>query len=70
VLYQSFADLLSASKADGGAAKFVTISSVIGQITDSGPWVYNAYGLSKAGANFFAKKLNQEVSDVISFPIQ
>lgn len=69
VLYQAFASLLSASDAPGGA-KFVIISAILGQIADSLPYDYNAYGISKAGANYVAKKLNQTVPSLISFPIQ
>jgi NAD(P)-dependent dehydrogenase (short-subunit alcohol dehydrogenase family) len=69
VLYQAFADLLAASDSTGGA-KFVVISSVLGQIADSQPYTYNAYGISKAAVNFIAKKIDQEVPGVISFPVQ
>lgn len=66
VLFQSFVSLLENSK----IAKFVIISTLLGQITESLPWPHNAYGLSKAGANFIAKKIDQETESVISFPIQ
>jgi NAD(P)-dependent dehydrogenase (short-subunit alcohol dehydrogenase family) len=66
VLFQAFATLLEKSK----DAKFVIISSALGQIEESLPWPHNAYGLSKAGANFIAKKIDQEVEGVTSFPIQ
>jgi NAD(P)-dependent dehydrogenase (short-subunit alcohol dehydrogenase family) len=69
VLYQAFANLLAASDAAGGA-KFVIISSILAQIEESLPYPYNAYGVSKAGANFLAKKIDQEVPEMISFPIQ
>jgi NAD(P)-dependent dehydrogenase (short-subunit alcohol dehydrogenase family) len=69
VLFQAFAPLLSSSDAPGGA-KFVIISAILGQIEDSLPYQYNAYGISKAGANYIAKKLNQTIPDLISFPIQ
>jgi len=51
-------------------AKFVIISSTAGQIEESLPYPLNAYGVSKAGANFIAKKIDQEVDYVIAFPIQ
>jgi len=51
-------------------AKFVAISSTCGQIADSLPFPYDGYGLSKAGLNYIAKKINQEVQGVISFPLQ
>jgi len=66
VLFQSFAPLLESSK----IAKFVVISSMLGQVTESQPWPHNAYGLSKAAVNFVAKKIDQETEHVISFPIQ
>jgi len=66
ILFQSFASLLEASK----NAKFVVISSLLGQIAESLPWPHNAYGLSKAGVNFVAKKIDQEHETIISFPIQ
>jgi norsolorinic acid ketoreductase len=69
VLFQAFASLLSASTAVGGA-KFVIISSILGQITEASEYSYDAYGISKAAANFVAKKLSQEVSGLIAFPMQ
>ena len=51
-------------------AKFIVISSTAGQIEESLPYPLNAYGVSKAGANFIAKKIDQEVDYVIAFPIQ
>jgi NAD(P)-dependent dehydrogenase (short-subunit alcohol dehydrogenase family) len=66
ILFQSFAPLLQSSN----ISKFVTISSSAGQIQDSLPYPLNGYGLSKAGANFVAKKINQEVDYVTSFPVQ
>jgi NAD(P)-dependent dehydrogenase (short-subunit alcohol dehydrogenase family) len=66
ILFQSFVSLLESSN----IAKFVIISSLLGQITESLNWPHNAYGLSKAGANFIAKKINQEEEHVVSFPIQ
>lgn len=69
VLYQAFANLLASSDSAGGA-KFVVISSLLGQIAESLPYTYNAYGLSKAAVNFIAKKIDQEVPGVISFPLQ
>jgi NAD(P)-dependent dehydrogenase (short-subunit alcohol dehydrogenase family) len=66
ILFQAFATLLQASK----AAKFVIISSALGRIEESLPWPSSGYGLSKAGANFVAKKINQEVEGVISFPVR
>jgi NAD(P)-dependent dehydrogenase (short-subunit alcohol dehydrogenase family) len=66
ILFQSFASLLKASK----IAKFIVISSTAGQIEESLPYPLNGYGLSKAGANFIAKKIDQEVDYVTAFPIQ
>jgi norsolorinic acid ketoreductase len=66
VLFQAFASLLEASK----TAKFIPISTLLGQIEESLPYPYNGYGLSKAGLNYIAKKIDQEVQNVISFPIQ
>jgi len=66
ILFQTFASLLNASK----IAKFIVISSTAGQIEDGLPYPLNGYGLSKAGANFIAKKIDQEVDYVTSFPIQ
>jgi norsolorinic acid ketoreductase len=73
VLYQSFMDLLA--KGAGGAeaetkAKFVVISSSIGQITNALPYPFNAYGLSKAAVNFVVKKIDMEDESVIAFPVQ
>lgn len=67
ILFQSFASLLSAA---GGAAKFVVISSVAGQIAEMPPFPIASYGISKAGANYIAKKIDQEYEDIISFPMQ
>jgi norsolorinic acid ketoreductase len=69
VLFQAFEPLLSASDAVGGA-KFIIISSVLGQITEASDYSYDAYGISKAGANFVAKKLSQENPGLIAFPMQ
>lgn len=69
VLFQAFESLLSASDALGGA-KFIIVSSVLGQITEASDYSYDAYGISKAGANFVAKKLSQEIPGLISFPMQ
>jgi len=69
VLFQAFESLLSASDARGGA-KFIIVSSVLGQIAEASDYSYDAYGISKAGANFVAKKLSQEVPGLISFPMQ
>lgn len=69
VLFQAFESLLAASDAPVGA-KFVIVSSVLGQITEASDYSYDAYGISKAGANFVAKKLSQEVPSLISFPMQ
>jgi hypothetical protein len=33
------------------------------------PYDYNAYGISKVAANFFAKKVDQMNPDIIGFPI-
>jgi NAD(P)-dependent dehydrogenase (short-subunit alcohol dehydrogenase family) len=66
ILFQSFASLLKASK----ISKFIVISSTAGQIEDSLPYPLNGYGLSKAGANYVAKKIDQEVDFVTSFSIQ
>jgi hypothetical protein len=46
------------------------MSSTAGQIEESLPYPLNGYGLSKAGANFVAKKIDQEVDYVTAFPIQ
>jgi len=51
-------------------AKFIVISSTAGQIEESLPYPLNGYGLSKAGANFIVKKIDQEVDYVTAFPIQ
>jgi norsolorinic acid ketoreductase len=69
VLFQAFESLLSASNAAGGA-KFIIISSVLGQITEASDYSYDAYGISKAGANFVAKKLSQEHPVLVAFPMQ
>jgi norsolorinic acid ketoreductase len=69
VLFQAFESLLAASDVAGGA-KFVIVSSILGQITEASDYSYDAYGISKAGANFVAKKLSQEVPSLISFPMQ
>jgi norsolorinic acid ketoreductase len=69
VLFQAFESLLAASNVAGGA-KFVIVSSILGQITEASDYSYDAYGISKAGANFVAKKLSQEVPSLISFPMQ
>ena len=66
VLFQSFAPLLESSD----IAKFVVISSMLGQVTESLPWPHNAYGLSKAAVNFIVKKIDQETEGVAAFPIQ
>jgi hypothetical protein len=67
-LYQAFASLLLASDQSGGA-KFVIVSSILAQIKDSMPYEYEAYGISKAGANFVAKKVDQMNAGIIGFPI-
>jgi hypothetical protein len=46
------------------------ISSVLGQITEASDYSYDAYGISKVAVNFVAKKLSQEVPELISFPMQ
>jgi NAD(P)-dependent dehydrogenase (short-subunit alcohol dehydrogenase family) len=69
ILYQKLASLLSSSAAPGGA-KFVVISSALGQIAESLPYSYNAYGISKAAVNYVAKKIDQEDAGVTAFPIQ
>jgi len=66
ILFQSFVSLLESST----NAKFVVISSMLGQVTESLPWPHNAYGLSKAAVNFVTKKIDQETENVVSFPIQ
>jgi len=66
VLFQSFLSLITAIE----RTKFVVISSVLGQIAESLPYTYNAYGVSKAAVNFIAKKIHQETPQVIAFPIQ
>lgn len=66
VLFQSFMSLLTTTE----GAKFVVISSVLGQIAESTPYTYNAYGLSKAAVNFLAKKIDQETPQLIAFPVQ
>jgi hypothetical protein len=68
VLYQAFASLLSASQASRGSV-FVVVSSVLGQIADSLPYEYNAYGFSKVSVNLFAKKLDQANPKMVAFPI-
>jgi NAD(P)-dependent dehydrogenase (short-subunit alcohol dehydrogenase family) len=69
ILYQAFTSLLSSSTAPAGF-KFVVISSVLGQIAESLPYPYNAYGISKAAVNFIAKKIDQEDERVMAFPVQ
>jgi hypothetical protein len=69
ILYQAFAKLLAASDVAGGS-KFVVVSSLLGQIAESLPFPYNAYGLSKAAVNFVVKKIDQEDSAVTAFPMQ
>jgi norsolorinic acid ketoreductase len=66
ILFQSFVSLLESSR----NAKFVVISSMLGQVTESLPWPHDAYGLSKAAVNFVIKKIDQETEHVIAFPIQ
>lgn len=66
ILFQSFLSLLNATE----GAKFVVISSVLGQIAESLPYTYNAYGISKAAVSFVAKKINQETQQVTAFPVQ
>jgi hypothetical protein len=46
------------------------ISSILGQITESLAYTYNAYGISKAAVNFVTKKIDQEDARVTAFPIQ
>jgi NAD(P)-dependent dehydrogenase (short-subunit alcohol dehydrogenase family) len=69
VLFQAFESLLAASDAVGGP-KFIIISSVLAQIAEASDYSYDAYGISKAAVNFVAKKLSQEVPNLISFPMQ
>jgi norsolorinic acid ketoreductase len=69
VLYQSFADLLAKSAA-ADDAKFVVISSLIGQVTNALPYPVNAYGISKAAVNFVVKKIDMEDEKVAAFPVQ
>jgi NAD(P)-dependent dehydrogenase (short-subunit alcohol dehydrogenase family) len=69
VLFQAFESLLAASDAAGGP-KFIIISSVLAQITEASNYSYDAYGISKAAVNFVAKKISQEVPNLISFPMQ
>jgi norsolorinic acid ketoreductase len=68
MLYQAFASLLSRSDAPGGA-KFVIVSSPLSQTADSMPLDFDAYGISKVGANYMAKKLDQMDRKLIAFPI-
>ena len=56
-------------KGDGGP-KVIIISSVLAQITEDSDYSYDAYGISKVAVNFVVKKLSQEVSNLISFPMQ
>jgi NAD(P)-dependent dehydrogenase (short-subunit alcohol dehydrogenase family) len=69
VLFQAFESLLAASDAAGGP-KFIIISSVLAQIAEASEYSYDAYGISKAAVNFVAKKISQEVPNLISFPMQ
>jgi NAD(P)-dependent dehydrogenase (short-subunit alcohol dehydrogenase family) len=68
VLFKAFAPLLAA--AAPGQAKFVTITSSAGQISEQLPMPIASYGASKAAANYIAKNINWEYPDVISFPMQ
>jgi NAD(P)-dependent dehydrogenase (short-subunit alcohol dehydrogenase family) len=68
VLYQAFVSLLLSSDQPGGP-KFVIVSSLLAQIKDSMPYEYEAYGISKAGANFVAKKVDQMNPGIVGFPI-
>lgn len=43
---------------------------MLGQITESLAYLCDKYGISKAGANFVAKNIDQEVPSVVSFPMQ
>jgi NAD(P)-dependent dehydrogenase (short-subunit alcohol dehydrogenase family) len=71
LLYQTFSALLSASNAASpGSAKFVAISSALGQITEASAFPWNAYGASKSALNFLVKKINMEVPEVVAFPLQ
>lgn len=67
VLYQNFVGSLAKSDT---SAKFVVISSEIAQITNMPPYPMASYGISKAGVNFVAKKINEDNKELISFPMQ
>ena len=69
ILYQAFADLLGKSDAKQGA-KFVVISSAMGQITNMLPYPLIAYGTSKAALNFIIKMINVEAPKIAAFPVQ
>ena len=62
--------LLAAHAASPGSAKFVAVSSVLGQITEASNFSWTAYGASKAALNFLVKKINIEMPQVTAFPLQ
>jgi norsolorinic acid ketoreductase len=68
-LFQACYDLLRLSKT--GSPKFVLVSSVLGSIGalggEAGPTL--AYGVSKAAANFFVRKVHFEHEDVVALAI-
>ncbi|KAM3449583.1 hypothetical protein MY3296_006803 [Beauveria thailandica] len=66
-LFQAAFPLLKKSK----TPKFILISSIVGTIAnlEQIPFPNGAYGGSKAGANFFAKKIHCENPDIISIAI-
>lgn len=68
LLYQTLQSLILAS----AAPKFIVISSVIGSITaigdmDGAPVL--AYGVSKAGVNFFVRNLHFEVKELVTLSV-
>jgi norsolorinic acid ketoreductase len=71
VLFNAFSPLLlEANKKSPGTTKFVVISTIVAQITNTMPVPLNSYGATKAASNFLTKKIDMETPEVIAFPIQ
>ncbi|KAI9639450.1 uncharacterized protein MKK02DRAFT_39748 [Dioszegia hungarica] len=65
VLFQNLVPLLQAAP----SPKFITISSAAGSIALALGVPITSYGISKASANFLAKKIDVDYPDIISFPL-